>query len=97
MLQLRNGIATDNVSASEDDGGSTDTGEDCIEDVEIDGASDGLGTSSYVIGDLQIMSLGNSLWFEAATYKLRCFIKLLVSCVLSNFSHHIWDWLSLRI
>ncbi|KAG6667557.1 hypothetical protein CIPAW_01G108600 [Carya illinoinensis] len=58
MLQLRNGITTDNVSASEDDGGSTDTGEDCLEDVEIDGASESLGTSSYVIGDLRIMSLG---------------------------------------
>ncbi|XP_062170462.1 histone-lysine N-methyltransferase ATX2 isoform X1 [Alnus glutinosa] len=58
MLQLQNGITTDNVSASESDGGSTDTGEDCIDDVGIQGALDGLGTSPYVIGDLKIMSLG---------------------------------------
>jgi hypothetical protein len=61
MLQLQNGITTDNVSASESDGGSTDTGGDCIDDVGIQGALDGLGTSPYVIGDLKIMSLGNSL------------------------------------
>jgi len=54
MLQLH-------VSASESDGGSTDTGGDCIDDVGIQGALDGLGTSPYVIGDLKIMSLGNSL------------------------------------
>lgn len=61
MLQLQNGITTDNGSASEDDGVSTDTSEDCIEDTGNERAGEGLGTSPYVIGDLQIMSLGNSL------------------------------------
>lgn len=58
MLQLQNGITTDNVSASEDDGASSDTGEDCNEDVGIQGATKGLGTSPYVIGDLKIINLG---------------------------------------
>ncbi|XP_050258287.1 histone-lysine N-methyltransferase ATX2 isoform X1 [Quercus robur] len=58
MLQLQNGITTDNVSTSEDDGASTDTGEDCIEDAGIQGATQGLGTPPYVIGDVQILSLG---------------------------------------
>ena len=62
MLQLQNGITTDNASASESDGGSTDTGEDCIEDLGIQGVLESLGTSPYVIGDLKIMSLGNSLY-----------------------------------
>lgn len=64
MLQLQNGITTDNVSTSEDDGASTDTGEDCIEDAGIQGATQGIGTPPYVIGDVQILSLGNSLYFK---------------------------------
>ena len=56
MLRLQSGI---NVDASGEDEGSTDSGEDYIEDLEIQKTLERLRTSPYVIGDLQVISLGN--------------------------------------
>ncbi|XP_061962098.1 histone-lysine N-methyltransferase ATX2-like isoform X1 [Populus nigra] len=59
MLQLQNGMKADSCeSASSEDEGSTDSGEDCIQDGGIRRILARLGTSPYVIGDLQIISLG---------------------------------------
>ncbi|CAK7348099.1 unnamed protein product [Dovyalis caffra] len=59
MLQLQNGLKADSCeSASSEDEGSTDSGEDCIQDGGIRRILARLGTSPYVIGDLQIISLG---------------------------------------
>ncbi|KAF3457075.1 hypothetical protein FNV43_RR01732 [Rhamnella rubrinervis] len=55
MLRLQSGI---NVDASGEDEGSTDSGEDYIEDLEIQKALERLRTSPYVIGDLEVISLG---------------------------------------
>lgn len=60
MLQLQNSMnAASCGSASSDDEGSTDSGEDCIKDEGIQRILRGLETSPYVIGDLQIISLGD--------------------------------------
>ncbi|XP_031271305.1 histone-lysine N-methyltransferase ATX2-like isoform X2 [Pistacia vera] len=59
MLLLRNGMVA-NVcenTCSEDEGRS-DSGEVCIKDERIQGTPGSLGTSPYVVGDLQIISLG---------------------------------------
>lgn len=62
MLRLQNGINVDeNEDASGDDEGSMDSGEDYVEDLEIQKALESLRTSPYVIGDLQVISLGNCL------------------------------------
>ncbi|XP_015887157.3 histone-lysine N-methyltransferase ATX2 [Ziziphus jujuba] len=59
MLQLQNGInVDDNDDASGEDEGSSDSGEDYIEDLGIQRALESLRTSPYVIGDLQVISLG---------------------------------------
>ncbi|KAG5231903.1 histone-lysine N-methyltransferase [Salix suchowensis] len=59
MLQLQNGMKADSCeSASSEDEGSTDSGEDCIQDGGIRRILARLGTSPYIIGDLQIISLG---------------------------------------
>lgn len=63
MLQLQNGI---NVDENEDVSGeerSSDSGEDYIEDFGIQRTLESLRTSPYVIGDLQVISLGNFLYF----------------------------------
>ncbi|KAJ4841207.1 hypothetical protein Tsubulata_043984 [Turnera subulata] len=59
MLQLQNGMdAGSYKSSSSDDGQSTDSGEDCSNDERIQRILGSLRTSPYVIGDLQIISLG---------------------------------------
>ncbi|KAF2322268.1 hypothetical protein GH714_009889 [Hevea brasiliensis] len=60
MLQLQNSMNGDANcdSASSEDEGSTDSGEDCRRDEGIQRILRGLETSPYVIGDLQIISLG---------------------------------------
>ena len=59
MLQLQNGIDVDDGEASSEDEGSVDSVEDHINDQGIQITPGGLGDSPYVIGDLQIISLGN--------------------------------------
>ena len=67
MLQLQNGMKADSCeSASSEDEGSTDSGEDCIQDGGIRRILARLGTSPYVIGDLQIISLGKFQLLEFA-------------------------------
>ncbi|KDP42889.1 hypothetical protein JCGZ_23831 [Jatropha curcas] len=59
MLQLQNSMnAATCESASSEDEGSTDSGEDCLKDESMQRILRGLETSPYVIGDLQIISLG---------------------------------------
>lgn len=60
MLRLQNGINVDeDEDVSGEDNGSTDSGEDCVEDLGTQRMLEGLQTSPYVIGDLQVISLGN--------------------------------------
>ncbi|EOY14342.1 Uncharacterized protein TCM_033730 isoform 2 [Theobroma cacao] len=60
MLQLQNGIDVDDGECtSNEDEGSIDSVEDHIKDQGIQLTPGGLGDSPYVIGDLQIISLGN--------------------------------------
>lgn len=62
MLRLQNGINIDECeSVSGEDEVSADSGEGCLDDVRILRTLDRLGTSPYVIGDLQITNLGTSL------------------------------------
>ncbi|KAK6255362.1 hypothetical protein SCA6_016667 [Theobroma cacao] len=59
MLQLQNGIDVDDGEcASSEDEGSIDSVEDHIKHQGIQITPGGLGDSPYVIGDLQIISLG---------------------------------------
>lgn len=59
MLRLQNGINVDeDEDVSGEDNGSTDSGEDCVEDLGTQRMLEGLRTSPYVIGDLQVISLG---------------------------------------
>ncbi|XP_021804783.1 histone-lysine N-methyltransferase ATX2 isoform X1 [Prunus avium] len=59
MLRLQNGINIDECeSVSGEDEVSADSGEGCLDDVGILRTLDRLGTSPYVIGDLQITNLG---------------------------------------
>ncbi|XP_050232395.1 histone-lysine N-methyltransferase ATX2-like [Mercurialis annua] len=59
MLQLQNSMNAGSCkSASSEDEGSTDSGEDCIENEAMQRILKGLETSPYVIGDLQIIRLG---------------------------------------
>ncbi|EEF34619.1 histone-lysine N-methyltransferase ATX2 [Ricinus communis] len=59
MLQLQNSMNADSCkSASSEDEGSSDSSEDCIDNERIQRILRGLETSPYVIGDLQIISLG---------------------------------------
>ena len=59
MLQLQNGKKADSgESVTSEDEGSTDSGEDCMQDGGIQRILARLGTSPYVIGDLQIISFG---------------------------------------
>ncbi|XP_024026210.1 histone-lysine N-methyltransferase ATX1 isoform X1 [Morus notabilis] len=80
MLRLQNGINVDeDDDVSGDDNGYTDSGEDFAEDLGIQRILEGLQTSPYVIGDLQVISLGkivkdsqyfqdnNSIWPEGYT------------------------------
>ncbi|BBG93501.1 trithorax-like protein 2 [Prunus dulcis] len=58
MLRLQNGINIDECeSVSGEDEVSADSGEGCLDDVGILRTLDRLGTSPYVIGDLQITNL----------------------------------------
>lgn len=59
MIQLQSGIGVDDGenTCSEDEG--CNSGEVCIKDERIQGTPGSLGTSPYVIGDLQILDLGN--------------------------------------
>uniref|UniRef100_A0A2P2L8Y3 Histone-lysine N-methyltransferase ATX2 n=1 Tax=Rhizophora mucronata TaxID=61149 RepID=A0A2P2L8Y3_RHIMU len=59
MLQLQNGMDANSCkdSGSEDEG-ITDSDGDCVKDEGIQRILRSLGTSPYVIGDLQIISLG---------------------------------------
>ncbi|KAJ8774382.1 hypothetical protein K2173_011631 [Erythroxylum novogranatense] len=59
MLQLQNGKNADSSETlGSEDEGSTDSGGDCYKDEGIQKILGGLSTSPYVIGDLQILSLG---------------------------------------
>lgn len=61
MLRLQNGSEDDDCeSASGKDEGSTDSGEDCIGDESKQRTLEGLKTSPFEFGDLQVISLGNS-------------------------------------
>ncbi|XWS22244.1 hypothetical protein CRYUN_Cryun29cG0017900 [Craigia yunnanensis] len=68
MLQLQNGINVDDGEASSEDEGSVDSVKDHIKDQGIQITPGGPGDSPYVIGDLQIISLGkivkDSEYFE---------------------------------
>ncbi|CAN1170991.1 Histone-lysine N-methyltransferase ATX2 [Linum perenne] len=58
MVQLRKSMNTESREHANSDDGSTDSGEDCLGDEEIQRILRSLHTSPYVIGDLQIISLG---------------------------------------
>ncbi|XWS09310.1 hypothetical protein CRYUN_Cryun40dG0074500 [Craigia yunnanensis] len=58
MLQLQSGIVVDDGEASSEDEGSINSVEDHIKVQGIQITPGGLGDSPYVIGDLQIISLG---------------------------------------
>lgn len=63
MLRLQNGINIDECeSISGEDEVSADSDEGCFDDAGIPRTLDYLGTSPFVIGDLQIINLGNSLY-----------------------------------
>ncbi|XP_061968612.1 histone-lysine N-methyltransferase ATX2-like isoform X3 [Populus nigra] len=68
MLQLQNGMKADSCESASSDEGSTDSGEDCMQDGGIQRILARLGTSPYVIGDLQIISLATQcLQYLSAT------------------------------
>lgn len=78
MLLLRNGIVA-NVcenTCSEDEG-SSDSGEVRIIDERIQGTPGSLGTSPYVVGDLQIISLGKFIYVVLFLFHI---IKSVVLC-----------------
>ncbi|GAV58994.1 PWWP domain-containing protein/SET domain-containing protein/FYRN domain-containing protein/FYRC domain-containing protein/PHD_2 domain-containing protein/zf-HC5HC2H_2 domain-containing protein [Cephalotus follicularis] len=59
MLELQNAICADGCeSTSSEDEGSTDSGEDSTREKLIQKIPKDFGTTPYVIGDLQILSLG---------------------------------------
>lgn len=63
MLQLQNGIVVDGGEASsEDEGGKDSIDGHLKKDQGIQITLGGHGGSSYVIGDLQIINLGNFSW-----------------------------------
>lgn len=59
MLLLQSGRTTDDCgSASDEDGESGDSAEDCMSNENSQRKLEGLGTLPYVLGDLQVISLG---------------------------------------
>ena len=59
MLRLQNGINVDeDEDASVEEDGTAESGDDCAKDSGIQRMLEGLRTSPYVIGDLQVISLG---------------------------------------
>lgn len=77
MLRLRSGTGEDECeSVSGDDEGS-DSGEDCIGDERIQRTLEGLRTSPLVIGDLQVISFGSSLFLVLLLFLI--FFLVLVS------------------
>lgn len=71
MLRLQNGINVDeDEDASVEEDGTVESSDDCVKDLGIRRILEGLRTSPYVIGDLQVISLGK-LSFEP----LSCFVN----------------------
>ena len=68
MLRLQNGINVDESDPSGEGEGDTDLDEDCVKDLGVQRALESLRTSPYVIGDLQVISVGN------------CYFKLSHNC-----------------
>lgn len=73
MLLLQSGRTTDDcVSASDEDGESGDSAEDCMGNENSQRKLEGLGTLPYVLGDLQVISLGkivrDSEFFQDGKY-----------------------------
>ncbi|KAK2641715.1 hypothetical protein Ddye_023478 [Dipteronia dyeriana] len=58
MIQLRNGIGVDIENACRENEGSSASDEVCMKDKRIHGTPGSLGASPFVVGDLQILSLG---------------------------------------
>lgn len=59
MLLLQSGRTIDDCgSASDEDGESGDSAEDCMSNENSQRKLEGLGTLPYVLGDLQVISLG---------------------------------------
>lgn len=86
MLRLQNGINVDeDDDVSVDDNGYTDSGEDCVEDLGIQRILEGLRTSPYVIGDLQVISLGNFIWTSSCSKCLDNVLTCWFSCLNSHF------------
>ena len=76
MLQLQNGMKADSCESASSDEGSTDSGEDCMQDGGIQRILARLGTSPYVIGDLQIISLGKFQHLEFSCSSCVFFLSL---------------------
>ncbi|KAI9194260.1 hypothetical protein LWI28_004545 [Acer negundo] len=58
MIQLRNGIGVDIENACRENEGSSASDDVCMKDKRIHGTPGSLGASPFVVGDLQILSLG---------------------------------------
>ncbi|KAM6566547.1 hypothetical protein CsatA_025675 [Cannabis sativa] len=58
MLRLQNGINVDESDPSGVDDGDTDLDEDCVKDLGVQRTLESLRTSPYVLGDLQVISVG---------------------------------------
>lgn len=59
MLQLQNGIEVDDfASASGEEEGTTDSGEECLNEGRMHCPLNGYGSSPFTVGDLEIISLG---------------------------------------
>lgn len=59
MLQLQNGIEVDDsASASGEEEVTTDSGEECLNEGGMPRPPNGYGSSPFIVGDLEIVSLG---------------------------------------
>lgn len=74
MLQLQNAIrADDGENSCSQDEGSLVSGENCFKDERLQGTLGSMGSSPYVFGDLQILSLG-IFFFPGISWALPIFL-----------------------
>ena len=69
MIELQKRCTADNCNnVSGEDGGCTDSGDECLNGERTLMALENVETFPYVEGDLQILSLGNFSWLPLFKY-----------------------------
>lgn len=92
MLRLQNGINVDDVdNANGDDDRNAESGDDCARDFMVQGMLEGLRTTPYVMGDLQVISLGKlSSEFHPCFMRFGQLVNIAVPLsIILVFTHHL--------